>query len=350
MSTTAPPQPVYILRAHAAAIHALHFTPSNTHLLSGDSDGHIIIWHLPTRRALSIFRPHTAALLAITTTPTHILTHARDHTLKSFRFPAWDTSVPLPAGATTASPQNPPEQTAELAVNALNFCGFAACEDEAGTLVAVPAAMQQEAVDVMRLDGRRAHKGVTAGVKTGMAMGLVLEKGEAGLRLCAGYESGHVAVMEEKGGRWETVFIRSEHTQPVLSLCAWDGSLWSSGADARVVRYRWGEGEVRARDTGHQGQQDVCVRGDGKLICTAGWDGAVRVYKAGGGMRELAVLKWHREGVYAVAFARMLEREEGEGNELVVRGVEEERVLRETGRHWIAAGAKDGKVSLWEIY
>ncbi len=74
------------------------------------------------------------------------------------------------------------------------------------------------------------------------------------------------------------------------------------------------------------------------------------------------MLKWHKEGVYAVAFADVdvdVENEAGEGKgkgEEIVgtnRGgmsVKEERLRRAETSHWLAAGSKDGKVSLWSIY
>ena len=69
------------------------------------------------------------------------------------------------------------------------------------------------------------------------------------------------------------------------------------------------------------------------------------------------MLKWHREGCYAVAFGEILDgggsggggeqKEEGDGEVLSVEKRREKRV-KET--HWVAGGAKDGKISLWEIY
>ena len=79
-------------------------------------------------------------------------------------------------------------------------------------------------------------------------------------------------------------------------------------------------------------------------------------------LKEVAVLKWHKEGVYAVDFGEILEaenlREKGHGEEKDVM------MKRETGlgklqrqreqqmqlKHWVVAGAKDGKVSLWEVF
>ena len=92
-------------------------------------------------------------------------------------------------------------------------------------------------------------------------------------------------------------------------------------------------------------------------------------------MTELAVLKWHQDGCYATAFA-----ETGGGDvhlhQLAAIGDDEsgpehpeqalvqnhpdrrsrmlsgERRRTEKARstHWLAAGSKDGKISLWDIY
>lgn len=116
--------------------------------------------------------------------------------------------------------------------------------------------------------------------------------------------------------------------------------------------------------TKHAGQQSLRVRSDGRLLVTGGWDSRVRVYSTKT-LKEVAVLKWHNEGVYAVCFGEVLARED------VARAAEkplEEHkaagVRRETGlaklqrhreeavqtKHWVAAGAKDGRVSLWEVF
>lgn len=90
------------------------------------------------------------------------------------------------------------------------------------------------------------------------------------------------------------------------------------------------------------------MRSDGKIFATAGWDTRIRVYSAKT-MKELAVLKWHREGCYAVAFGEVLSQE-GSGEDGVMVTAEERRRERVKTVHWVAGGAKDGKVSLWEIY
>lgn len=86
----------------------------------------------------------------------------------------------------------------------------------------------------------------------------------------------------------------------------------------------------KTTNTKHAGQQSLRVRSDGRLLVTGGWDARVRIYSSKT-LKEVAVLKWHKEGVYAVAFGELLSADA-------------------PARHWVAAGAKDGKVSLWEVF
>lgn len=119
--------------------------------------------------------------------------------------------------------------------------------------------------------------------------------------------------------------------------------------------------------TKHSGQQSLKVRNDGRIFATAGWDSKVRVYSVKS-LNELAVLKWHQEGCFAVAFADVGmvegdgEKRDGEGKEgeekeekalvksVKAMTVKEERIWKARSAHWIAVGSKDGKVSLWDIY
>lgn len=124
-------------------------------------------------------------------------------------------------------------------------------------------------------------------------------------------------------------------------------------------------------NTKHSGQQSLRVRSDGRLFVTGGWDSRVRIYSTKT-LKEMAVLKWHKEGVYAVDFGEVLGADDPASPDASVdQELEEEQRLggdevakRETGlgrlqrqreermqlKHWVVAGAKDGKVSLWEVF
>ncbi|KAF3052623.1 ASTRA complex subunit [Didymella keratinophila] len=121
----------------------------------------------------------------------------------------------------------------------------------------------------------------------------------------------------------------------------------------------------KVNNTKHAGQQSLSVRSDGRLLATGGWDTRVRIYSTKT-LKEVAVLKWHKEGVYAVAFGEILDAVDLEHNVQDASGQDTntEVIRRETGlsklqrqreekmqiKHWIAAGAKDGKISLWEVF
>ncbi|XP_044717453.1 ASTRA-associated protein 1 [Hirsutella rhossiliensis] len=117
-------------------------------------------------------------------------------------------------------------------------------------------------------------------------------------------------------------------------------------------------------NTKHSGQQSLKVRSDGKVFATAGWDSKIRVYSSKT-LKELAVLQWHKVGAYAVAFADVAQNLSAGPSMDKVAGpsvgsnglvgtasvsVRERRIRQARTTHWIVAGAKDGKVSLWDLY
>lgn len=104
----------------------------------------------------------------------------------------------------------------------------------------------------------------------------------------------------------------------------------------------------------HAGQQGLTVRNDEKIFATAGWDGRMRVYSTKA-MKELAVLKWHKEGCYALGFAHVQDdtrNSDADDDTMVQKSmtVAEKRDEKARMTHWLAAGSKDGKVSMWNIY
>lgn len=126
---------------------------------------------------------------------------------------------------------------------------------------------------------------------------------------------------------------------------------------------------LKTVDTRHSGQQGLRLRSDGRIFATAGWDSRIRVYSAKT-MREVAVLKWHPVGCFAVAFADISAADTGhattmasdtdnsntasEATSTVAKvldmTVKDRRIAQAKSAHWLAAGSKDGKVSLWDIF
>lgn len=242
------------------------------------------------------------------------------------------------------------------------------------------------------------------------------------LTVIAGFESGHTTVSQLIDGQgWHILYMAQPHSQPILSLAVDPNHVCyvTSSADAIIAKHPipslspeesessstnpisgLEESQIltsgvsllsrglasagpkqnrticpskvdrqtlpsKVVQTKHSGQQGLKIRSDGKIFATAGWDSRVRVYSVQS-LKELAVLKWHKEGCYAVAFADITSsgddlgktggiKPPDEGSAMAtatgaILSVKEKRDLKATTTHWLVAGSKDGKVSLWDIY
>ncbi|OCK78945.1 ASTRA-associated protein 1 [Lepidopterella palustris CBS 459.81] len=352
--------------------------------------------------------------------PEKLLSHGRDNSLKVWQLRPADekhlSNAPPADGLSTHRPQ--PWLLHSLAVNTLNFCGFSMCPERASSspaqlkhvssqeddaksvvsdsiLVAVPATEDKQ-VDIFQLPSeRRLYTAPRVQpIDTGMIMALKLihhPQATNLLLLLAGYESGHTAVhllytltTDTPQQAWQTIYLSQPHTQPILSLDASPSltTYFTSSADAIIAAHRIPEipnpqtltnpPEVprsatlasapapvqvafKINPTKHSGQQSLRVRSDGRILATAGWDGRVRIYSTKS-LKEVAVLKWHREGVYGVGFAEVRVGEGHGGVDRVDRAdgtmqrLQKQRELQMQAKHWIVAGSKDGKVSMWEVY
>jgi WD40 repeat protein len=275
-----------------------------------------------------------------------------------------------------------------LTVNTLNFCAFSMCYEgtphasqasaspetngEDAILIAVPG-LQEGFVNIMQLPSEERLHTVSAAKKAegGMIMTLRIFYKTGTLHLITGHESGVATLQILQDTKWKTVAASPSHTQPILSLDVLPdlSCYFTSGADSIVGMHSIEDlalgvtspsvKTVQTVQTKHSGQQSLTIRSDGKIFATAGWDSRIRVYSAKT-IKELAVLKWHKEGCYSVAFAEILHAPTSEvgsavvkaGNSegLSVRTVKQKSEDKARETHWLAAGSKDGKVSLWDIY
>jgi WD40 repeat protein len=203
-----------------------------------------------------------------------------------------------------------------------------------------------------------------------MAISIFTHPETSRLTVIAGYESGHTVLSQLTTSQtWQVLYSSQPHSQPILSLDVTPSKEYyvTSSADAIVAKHPIPLSSeststpieampLKTVQTKHSGQQALRMRDDGKIFATAGWDSRVRVYDARS-IKELAVLKWHKEGCYAVCFADVVRtetEEESKDGTLVERMgkvmVREERLRKAKLAHWLAVGSKDGKVSLWDIY
>ena len=288
-----------------------------------------------------------------------------------------------------------------LTVNTLNFCSFAMCYDgmpvsqsffsnsaiEAKAipkpiLLAVPNTVDSGGIDIYQLpsEARAAVINADRNITTGMVMALCILAESTRLQVAAGYESGHtmVFVQNDPGALFQTLYCARPHSQPVLSMAIHPSRdcYLTSSADAILAKHPlptekgiWNTElkPFKVSQTKHSGQQGLRIRSDGRIFATAGWDARIRVYSAKT-MKELAVLKWHKVGCYATAFAAVdSSSASGETSDQEVPDIDDKKAViaqdstiattvqqrreeKAQSTHWIAAGSKDGKVSLWDIY
>lgn len=285
--------------------------------------------------------------------------------------------------------------------------------EDSSIYFAVPNALNSGAIDVFHLPSEKRVSTIPAdtSVQTGMVMAvkLFVDNAHNGiLYMLSGYEDGHVMVHAgrsssepSKPWKWVKIYASRTHSQPVLSLDSVQSNegtnnhppqyFYTSSADALIVKHpipsipplllqaggaaastttttNVENTPLKILNTKHSGQQGLRVRGDQKIFATAGWDARMRVYSCKT-MKELAVLKWHGEGCYAVAFADILspststehENSYNSNHSREVAGyggqpdsplqvVRQQRNQKAQQTHWLAAGSKDGKISLWDIY
>lgn len=276
------------------------------------------------------------------------------------------------------------------------------------SFIAVPNALNTGGIDIFHLPSQKRVCLIEAdkSSNTGMVMALEMLFSSAGdLYIVSGYEDGRVVVHRQRGpiapGReinnpatsnwawcWERLYTNRAHSQPVLSMDLSSGDeryFLTSSADALIVKHPLpiATNDVKSCEeptplkilnTKHAGQQGLKLRSDAKIFATAGWDGRARVY-ACKTLKELAVLKWHKEGCYSIAFARIEQEESStsttkqvetitgpgmvkpENTTLLLRDqprslaqMKQQRSRKAQLTHWVAVGSKDGKISLWDIY
>lgn len=246
-------------------------------------------------------------------------------------------------------------------------------------LIAVPNTIDSGGIDIYQLPSQTRAAQIYADrtITTGMVMALSILADSTRIQVAAGYESGHtmVFVQCDPAASFQKLYSSQPHKQPILSMSISPTKDYylTSSADAIVAKHPFPSGKsiwntelkpVKVSQTKHSGQQGLNYRSDGKVFATAGWDAHVRVY-SGKTMKELAVLKWHKVGCYATAFATVesaatteapTPEDENETSAAIsqqsstVTSVQQRRDDKARSTHWLAAGAKDGKVSLWDIY
>ncbi|GAB2219572.1 hypothetical protein Droror1_Dr00007209 [Drosera rotundifolia] len=378
-----PPDPIAVLRGHRASVMDAHFHWCKSLLFTGSTDGELRIWDAVQRRTLASAWAHGAAhgIICVDSGPslgkTRVVSQGRDGTVK-----CWDIengglsrdpictikrssyhfcklSLVKDSECLVQSEASPHENQAksscDIDANVQDSTrgeaqrsqleSYDQVQDDRGTggakLIAV-AGEQASEVEIWDLDAAEmctrfalnavsgaAHDSSTA---RGMCMAVQAFRpsGSQGfLNVLAGYEDGTMVWWDIRNPGNPLTTMKC-HSEPILSVTVDKSSKGgvSGGADDKILLFRLdhakGTWMIRKEIIlDRTGTADTSIRGDEKIVATAGWDHRVRIYNYRKG-NALAILKYHTATCNAVSFSNDFKM--------------------------LASASEDSTVALWELY
>ncbi|KAK1939405.1 Guanine nucleotide-binding protein subunit beta-like protein 1 [Phytophthora citrophthora] len=341
---TQSPEPLGVLRGHGAPVNSVGFLSAST-IVSGAGNGAVKIWDLKTRRELATNPTahskagvlHVTALRGTATSESKFVSQGRDGFVK-----LWDVQ----SFSTAAEPLS------KFYCGSYSFTKFATLRwpgdivASSANLVVCPSSVDNKLL-IYDIRGNSSSPSLAftvsdAAAKRGMCVSLALfdssiaqsENGAGGnmqTYIAAGFEGGQLAIMDlRSGGKVACEATVAQSANALLSFdVARDGRsaiCGSSGEELYSANFDVASYTLRSRSffsctTG--GFSSVCIRGDQRIVATAGWDHRVRLFHVRK-LKPLAVLKYHSESVFALDFS--------------------------SDNALLASCSKDHKIALWSIY
>eukprot|EP00644_Phytophthora_capsici_P004135 jgi/Phyca11/110046/e_gw1.17.570.1 len=344
MTTKRAPEPLGVLRGHGVPVNSVGFLSAST-VVSGAGDGTVKIWDLKTRRELATNPAahskagvlHVNALRCTATPESKFISQGRDGFVKLWDVQSFNTAA---------------EPLSKFYCGSYSFTKFATqrwlgdVATASANLVVCPSSVDNKLlVFDIRDDSSSPSLTLTvpdATAKRGMCTSLALfdssivqsENGAGGdmqTYIAAGFEGGQLAIMDlRSGGKVACEATVAQNANALLSFdVARDGRsaiCGSSGEELYAANFDVTSYAIRSRSffsctTG--GFSSVCIRGDQRIVATAGWDHRVRLFHLRK-LKPLAVLKYHSESVFALDFS--------------------------SDNALLTSCSKDHKIALWSIY
>ncbi|OWZ04212.1 hypothetical protein PHMEG_00023920 [Phytophthora megakarya] len=333
-------EPLGVLRGHGAPVNSVGFLSASS-VVSGAGDGAVKIWDLKSRRELATnAAAHSKAGVlhaAQLRDSSKFVTQGRDGFVK-----LWDTQTFGDAA----------EPLTEFYCGSYSFTKFATLRwpgensTDSANLIVCPSSVDNKLLlfDI-RSDNSSPALTLTvpdAATKRGMCVSLALfgssvaqnEAGSGGnvqTYVAAGFEGGQLAILDLRSGG--KVACETTVTQGANALLSFDVTrngrsaiCGSSGEELYTANFDVASHTISSRSffsCSHGGFSSVCIRGDQRIVATAGWDHRVRVFHLRK-LKPLAVLKYHSESVFALDFS--------------------------ADSALLTSCSKDHKIALWSIY
>lgn len=316
------PSPIYTLRGAGGPLNTLHFScfGGDTPLLfSGSGKGAIHIWNLNSRRAEKILEGHSGnSVIWVDTLESTgaLISQGRDT-----RVCLWD----LREGRS--------EVVDSVWTGSVGFCQSSLLESSPGIYLLAFAGQQTEEIKIIELPSKTPVCTLVPDTKLGMVMCIKLWQPDSGPGplLLAGYEDGSLLLWDVT--QRSKLSQAKAHPEPVMCLTFDTERLRGISGSSEKKLSPWmldRQNNLQLQDCVplvNPGVSHLCIRQDGKLLASAGWDHRVRVF-GWKRLRPLAALQYHTDMVLSVAFSDH----------------------QDPRRRLLAAGSKDHRVSLWSIY
>ncbi|KAK9763781.1 Astra associated protein 1 Asa1 [Basidiobolus ranarum] len=330
--TTKPPTPEYIFRGHNGEVNSLTLAKNDQYLLSSDQNGIIFVWDMKDKRSIFKWQAHSGAILYIWATDDIIISQGREGLLK-----IWDFTLMLQGESTDPKFQH--------LVESLHFCKFSSVSFRSKVMIAYPKDRDTVVISEA-LSGLPLYTVKCDELGIGACMSLKLFVSKEQLMLLCGYESGKTSLWAINDSKANMIWLANNHVEPVLSMDVNDEATAgiSAGADNNLVLFDVNQNDhrvIRSTQIKHHGVSDVKFRSDSRIIATAGWDSKIRVFSVKT-LKPLAILNFHRASIYTIGFTQVDDNQASERDE--------SGLIIDKPKNYLAAGSKDGRISLWQIY
>ncbi|CAI2173318.1 15885_t:CDS:2, partial [Funneliformis geosporum] len=361
--SSTPLIPIYIFRGHKDQINHLEFYQNNTRLISGDAGGIIIIWNMKTMRPTLQFKAHNEGILKCLFLNNKLISHGRDNLLKVWKIDRNSLNddkrvITEEKIVEIKDDDDEPKLEKSLSVNSLNFCKFDYCfkgENDQDILIALPSSKESAAIDVWNLSNQKRILGFDGKREIGYCMAIKLFQhptNKSEYLILSAFENGGVILWSFSSNKskdddvdeeWfsERLWSVKQHKETVLALDVSKNRKFaiSTAGDNKIVKYNFNEDFekeplINSITIKSVGIADIKIRTDSKIFATAGWDSKIRVFSSKS-MKPLAILSYHKESVYSLAFAHVYSQEDNENTS--IDNEIDERVLN----HFLVGGGKD---------
>ncbi|KAJ2909768.1 Astra associated protein 1 Asa1, partial [Coemansia aciculifera] len=274
-------QPAFVFRGHQAAVNSVCFFGGDRFLVSGDQDGHLIVWNMMLKRQLAkAASAHAAAILAVCGLGSDtVISQGRDNKLCVWRLEASEFTGDL-------------HLVRSLHIDSLSFCKFTysmsswiAFLTDAGAGTACLLNVRSNEQRTLDIGLKSRTKSAGSRDDSPMCLKLVASDEQAtGLSLLVGYES--TTLQQFDVANEAAVCQRSVstgHSEPIMSL-DYDSQrrlVYTCSADNQVHCFAPGDGstgfdQVATAKLKNPGCAEI--RCFPQLVAVAGWDYAVHLF------------------------------------------------------------------------